>query len=386
MSSKNFLPQVPYGTKDILPVEARRKRELENSLARLFDHWGYEEVITPTFEYIDTLVAGGTDSASSDTFKFFDRNGRTLALRTDMTTPIARVAAMRLKEEPLPLRLFYLANVFRQELAQTGRQCEFYQAGVEFFGAASPAADAEVVALAIESILKTGLTHFQVSLGQVDFISGIMTEGGLNADQRHKVKKALTERDLVSLEAVLDGTGIHIPLLQGKMELLDETRMRIASKVSRAALDNLAEIYELLVGYGVEKFVSFDLGMIRDFEYYTGMVFEAYTPGLGSPLCGGGRYDKLTAAFGVDHPATGFALGIERVLLAIERQKIVVQINPERIYIGWDAGKLPQAIQKAQNIRMAGGSVELAPEAGSGKKTKEESLRRSCQESIHFGS
>jgi len=369
MAKQDYIPQVPYGTKDILPQDAARKRQVENDLARLFLTWGYQEVITPTFEYHETLIAGAPEESGDASFRFFDRNGRMLALRPDMTTPIARVAVMRMKQNPLPLRLFYLANVFRQEESQAGRQCEFYQAGVELLGAGGVAADAEVVALAVESLLATGLTDFQVCLGQVDFIGGIMAEAGLDAQTGQTVKRLLLERNMVGLGELLVGCQIdpeikhllqQLPMLHGKAEMLQTVRGRLKNKISQAAIDNLAEIYGLLQNYGVDHYVTFDLGIIRDFDYYTGMVFEAYTSGLGYPICGGGRYDRMAGAFGREQPATGFALGIERVLMALERQGIEVAPLPQSIYVGWAADKLAAAIETARQLRGASEQVELA--------------------------
>ena len=276
---------------------------------------------------------------------------------------------MRMKQNPLPLRLFYLANVFRQEESQAGRQCEFYQAGVELLGAGGVAADAEVVALAVESLLATGLTDFQVCLGQVDFIGGIMAEAGLDALTGQTVKRLLLERNMVGLGELLAGCQIdpeikqllqQLPMLHGKAEMLQTVHGRLKNKVSQAAIDNLAEIYGLLKNYGVDRYVTFDLGIIRDFDYYTGMVFEAYTSGLGYPICGGGRYDRMAGAFGREQPATGFALGIERVLMALERQGIEVVPLPQSVYVGWAADKLAAAIEAVRQLRGAGEQVELA--------------------------
>ncbi len=369
MARQDFIPQVPYGTKDILPADAARKRKMENELARLFLAWGYQEVITPTFEYYETLKAGAPDETEDSAFRFFDRSGRMLALRPDMTTPIARLAVMRLKEQPLPLRLFYLANVFRQEESQAGRQCEFYQAGVELLGTAGAVADAEVVAVAVESLLTAGLTDFQVCLGQVDFIGGIMAEANLEPSLAHKVKLALLERNLVGLgellaNAVMDKSVrelLHdLPLLHGKIDLLQRVRSRVKNEISQAALENLAEIYHLLEQYGMDRYVTFDLGIIRDFDYYTGMVFETYTTGLGYPICGGGRYDRMAGAFGREQPATGFALGIERVLLALERQGLETTGQVTGNYVGWAENNLPKAIAKVKQLRLSGEIAELA--------------------------
>ena len=387
MSRQEFIPQVPYGTKDILPLDAARKRGMENELARLFLSWGYQEVVTPTFEYYETLRASAPETADDSTFRFFDRSGRMLALRPDMTTPIARVAVMRMREQPLPLRLFYLANVFRQEETQAGRQCEFYQAGVELLGAGGVAADAEVVALAVEALLAAGLSDFQVCLGQVDFISGIMAEAGLDAATAHKVKQALIERNMVGLGELLAESGIEpgnrdllqqLPMLHGKLDMLRNVRQRVKNQISQAALDNLAEIYHLLEKYGIDRYVMFDLGIIRDFDYYTGMVFETYTTGLGYPICGGGRYDRMAGSFGREQPATGFALGIERVLLALERQGLDVTNPIQSVYVGWAGSNLPQAIAAVKRLREEGATAELGLQEQSRVEAEREGKSRGC--------
>lgn len=369
MNQSEFVPQIPYGTRDFLPREASRKRLIEGALAEMFVRWGYDEVVTPTIEYLETLTVDAGADLEQHIFKFFDKSNRTLALRPDMTTPIARLAASRLRERVLPHKLFYITNVFRYEQAQAGRQCEFYQAGVELLGEQGPTADAEVIALAIEAMLEAGLQNFQISLGQVDFINGIMEESQLSPQQRHQIKQAMVTRDLVGLDEITAASGLpqslqkmlrQIPLLHGKSDMLQQTYEMVGSEKSRQALDNLSEIYQLLTSYGVERYVNFDLGIIRDFDYYTGMVFEGYTPGLGFPLCGGGRYDSMLTSFGADCPATGFALGIERVMLALERQGIAVATERKEIYIGWQLGNLNQAIQEANRLRKQGLSVELA--------------------------
>ena len=393
MSRQEFIPQVPYGTKDILPLDAARKRGMENELARLFLSWGYQEVVTPTFEYYETLRASAPETADDSTFRFFDRSGRMLALRPDMTTPIARVAVMRMRERPLPLRLFYLANVFRQEETQAGRQCEFYQAGVELLGAGGVAADAEVVALAVEALLAAGLSDFQVCLGQVDFISGIMAEAGLDAATAHKVKQALIERNMVGLGELLAESGIEpcnrdllqqLPMLHGKMDMLRNVRQRVKNQISQAALDNLAEIYHLLEKYGIDRYVMFDLGIIRDFEYYTGMVFETYTTGLGYPICGGGRYDRMAGSFGREQPATGFALGIERILLALERQGLDATNPTQTVYVGWAGSNLPQAIAAVKRLREDGSTAELGLQEQSREEAEREGKNRGCSKVLYI--
>lgn len=380
---QELLWKIPYGTKDFLPQEAAGKRAIEEGLAAMFSRWGYDEVITPTMEYLDTFTQEDNAQNESGMFKLFDRNNQTLSLRSDMTTPIARVAASRLKDAPTPLKLCYVNNVFRYEQTQSGRQCEFYQAGVELLGIPDASADAEVIAIAVESLRASGLTNFRISLGQVEFVNGIMEASGLTASEIERLKSLMVHHDLVALEEALRKTNLtddrkelirQIPLLHGGEELLDEVYHKVKNAKSRAAISNLAEIYRLLACYGVEKEIHFDLGIIRDFDYYTGMVFEGYAPGLGFPICGGGRYDQMLKSFGTDCPATGFSVGIERIMLSLERQGLMRDLRKKDVYIGWKHGLMPQAISEANNLRQEGLSVEL----GLTPQTREQALQ--CQE------
>lgn len=369
MEKDNSVLKIPYGTRDFLPAEAAGKRVVETRLAELFAQWGYEEVVTPSIEYLDTLGLGSSQNIGDHLFKLFDKSNQTLALRHEMTTPIARLVSTRLQDSPLPLKLSYISSVFRYEQTQAGRQCEFYQAGVELMGPGSPATDAEVVALAVTGLLRSGLTEFTVCLGQVEFLNGILNQYRLSSSEQEALKAAMERRNLVELNQLVDELNLpenaklvlkELPLLNGRGDLLKKAYDMALNEQSRRALDNLAEIYRLLKAYKVEQYVRFDLGIIRDFSYYTGMVFEVYAPGLGYPLCGGGRYDHLLADFGTACPATGFALGIERILLAIERQQLPKHCLPRDVYVGYAPGKETEAIEKAAALREGGKSVELA--------------------------
>ena len=360
---------IPYGTRDFLPTEAAGKRAIETKLAALFALWGYDEVVTPTIEYFDTLTMDSGRQLAPQLFKLFDKGGKTLALRHEMTTPIARVVASRLKDAPLPLKLSYISSVFRSEQSQMGRQCEFYQAGVELIGSASATADAEVLALAIQSLLRAGLKDFSVCLGQVEFVTGIMQQYRLDEQTQQTLKKALEQHDLVAYDATVASLDLaaaakqnlrQLPVLSGGEETLQQAYASALGEQSRRALDNLSAIYHLLASYGLEKYVRFDLGLIRDFSYYTGMVFEVYTAGLGFPLAGGGRYDHMLSDVGCACPATGFALGIERVLLALERQGIGAPEPAKDVYIGYRAGQEAAAINRATSLRSEGKVAELS--------------------------
>ncbi len=369
MSDKDLVLEIPYGTRDFLPQEAAAKRAIEERIAAAFKSWGYDEVVTPTIEFLDTLTMGNGSSLEPQMFKLFDKENRTMALRHEMTTPIARVVASRMSEELLPYKLSYISSVFRYEKTQTGRQCEFHQAGVELIGSSKATADAEVIALAVSIMKEAGLKDFQICLGQVEFINGLMQQCCILPKQQEQIKKAIEERNLVALNDIVDATELpeaakamvkQLPLLHGGRNVLDKAYNMAMNEQSRRALDNLAEIYDLLEAYDVADYITFDLGVIRDFSYYTGMVFEAYTPGLGYPLCGGGRYDHMLTDFGRCLPATGFAVGIERILLSLERQGLAMPAADKDVYVAYGPGKQHEAIAQVQQLRNQGKTCALA--------------------------
>lgn len=365
----NKVYQVPYGTKDILPGQMKTRRSVEDAIIRVFDKWGYDEVKTPDFEYVDTFGASG---AKGD-FRFFDRSNNLLVLRNDMTAPIARLTATRLQGGEKIKRLCYLANLYRYEEIQAGRQCEFEQAGVEMLGASGAAADAEVIVLAAAAMKAAGVERFAISLGHVDFINGLAEEAGFDAAQLRELKACLRRHDAVAMQELADSMENIRPeikqlfadflFLQGGPELLERIGQVVTQEKCLIALDNLLRIYALVEAYGAAEYLSFDLGLYRSLDYYTGMLFEIYLPELGYPVAGGGRYDKMMQSFGMDCPATGFALGVDRILLALERTGAVNNERGWEAFVGWSEGKLPEAIAKATALRSEGRSVKLATEA-----------------------
>ena len=365
----NKVYQVPYGTKDILPGQMKTRRSVEDAIIRVFDKWGYDEVKTPDFEYVDTFGASG---AKGD-FRFFDRSNNLLVLRNDMTAPIARLTATRLQGGEKIKRLCYLANLYRYEEIQAGRQCEFEQAGVEMLGASGAAADAEVIVLAAAAMKAAGVERFAISLGHVDFINGLAEEAGFDAAQLRELKSCLRRHDAVAMQELADSMENIRPeikqlfadflFLQGGPELLERIGQVVTQEKCLSALDNLHRIYALVEAYGAAEYLSFDLGLYRSLDYYTGMLFEIYLPELGYPVAGGGRYDKMMQSFGMDCPATGFALGVDRILLALERTGAVNNERGWDAFVGWSEDKLPEAIAKATALRSEGRSVKLATEA-----------------------
>ena len=377
------LLETPYGTRDFLPAEAAAKRTTEQKIFKLFASFGYEEVVTPTMEYLETLTTSGGRVIEPHLFKMFDRNNRTLALRHEMTTPIARLAVSRLKDWSLPLKLSYNTNVFRFRNNQPGRQCEFYQAGVELLGISNAFADAEIISLAAQALSEAGLKDFKICLGQVEFAGGLMEN--LSADLKAQIKSAIERHDSVALKNLeIDDMLKKIPTLQGGKEILTAAQKIADNERSQKALDNLTEIYRLLELYGVADKITFDLGLIRDFEYYTGMVFEAYSPGVGFSLAGGGRYDNMLKDFGAQCPATGFALGIERVLDALKFQGVTSDSSVKNFYLSYAQGNENLAIKKAARLRAAGSVVEVSLTAQTKSDAEKSCAAKNCMELIYL--
>lgn len=366
MTSKVY--QVPYGTKDILPGEMKARRRVENAIIDVFSKWGYDEVKTPDFEYADTFGSAGTEFD----FRLFDRQNNLLVLRNDMTAPIARLTATRLKGGEKVKRLCYLANLYRYEEIQAGRQCQFEQAGVEMMGASGPAADAEIIVLAAEALKAAGLAKFAIIVGNVDFINGLAEEAGFTAEQTQELKNCLRRHDAVAMQELANAMeGIRPEIkalfadflfLQGGKELVERLQAVVSNAKCQEALKDLLKIYELLEAYGIADYVSLDLGLYRSFNYYTGMLFEIYLPELGYPIAGGGRYDHMLEDFGLHAPATGFALGVDRVMLALERNGSVSNKRSCDVLVAYVEGKLPEAIKRACSLRAEGRSVKLATE------------------------
>lgn len=369
MSTPIIRTQIPEGVLDRLPREAARMRRLIGQLEGVFRSWGYREVVTPSFEYLETVTAGaGSLGRREDLYQFFDRKGRTLALRPDMTAPIARLAAAKMAGDALPLRLSYFAPVYRHRDRKAGSASEIWQGGVELIGAASAAADAEVIALACAALAAAGLDGFKIGLGHVDLVEGLFAEAGVEPALEAELKEAMVARDLVAFEKGVAQAG----LAQDKAELLlalVHFHGSFAEAVARfsgvgngrvaGALERLGAILELLAAMGVAGQVSLDLGLVRSLGYYTGVVFEGYAPGVGAPVMGGGRYDNLLADFGGDGPATGFALELDRLLAALERQNRLGDEPSLDVLIACPPGREVEAMARARQLRERGLTVAV---------------------------
>jgi ATP phosphoribosyltransferase regulatory subunit len=318
-----MIHRIPPGTRDVLPAEMRELRSLQGALAAVFERFGYGEVATPTIEY-DEVLARGDERGAPVAYRFFDADGELLALRTDMTVPIARLVATRLAGDEPPFRLSYFANAYRAIRPQRGQMREFAQAGVELVGAEAPEGTAEVIEVLSAALDAVGLTRAVIGLGDADLYRQLLAELDVSEDRRERILALLATHDLVGLEAEVDALGLssderetllRLPNLRGGAEVLDEARELGGAAVERAT-QRLAATYEALSRRGVGARINLDLGLLRDLGYYTGAILEVYDPALGHVLGGGGRYDELMGRFGRPLPAAGFALYLERVHIA----------------------------------------------------------------------
>lgn len=358
--SKPKVFEKPVGAKDYLPHAVGKLRQIETEVLACMRSWGYEQIMTPTMEFYDTV---GVASATSDRklFKLLNNRGTTLVLRSDMTAPIARVVSSLLKESQFPLRLSYHSNVFRSIEEEAGREAEFFQTGVELVGDASPEADAEVVALAIASLQAAGVERFKIAIGHVGFLNGLFEETlkGHNEAQE-ELKACLLGRDYVgyrerlralSLEEPVQGELEGILRLRGGQEICDQALQLSANPTAQASIRHLCEMWDVLRAYGVCEHVMIDLTMIGDFDYYTGMTFEGYAADLGFPVASGGRYDNLLKQFGRPAPATGFSLKTTRILELIGDHSSAAE---RRILIGYNAAGREAAFDEASRLRDSG--------------------------------
>lgn len=321
--------RLPTGVKDFLPVKAAKLDYLQNTLRSIYRSWGFRPVAPAILEDLSVLELGlGTDLREK-TFRFDDRQtGRLVAFPPDITPQVARIAATRMRDMPLPFRLCYNGRVLRHTEQQLGKDRQIYQSGVELIGLSGPEADAEMIAMAVMCLQAVGATGFTIDIGQVEFLRGVLDDLPLDAAQSRDVRTAIAAKDISGLQQKLKGLPLTdrqrdellaLPRLYGGRETLDQARQVITNPASQKALDNLEKILEVLTVYGVEEHITLDLGEMRGFDYHSGLIFQGFLSGFGQAVCAGGRYDGLTERYGFAAPATGFAFNLYNLLFSLDR-------------------------------------------------------------------
>lgn len=366
------LLHTPEGVRDIYNVECGKKLALESRLKKTLHLFGYHDIQTPTFEYFDVFRKEIGTIPSKDLYKFFDKNGDTLVLRPDITPSVARVASTLFAEEELPIRLCYTGNTFINHSNNQGRLREVTQLGAEMIGDDSVEADAEMLALVIESLLAIGLKEFQINVGHVGFIQSLIEDATLEDEARERVIELVNNRNYFGVEEYLDSIMVKrsskeafaaLGDLVGGVEILAQAKNIAPNASGIMAVKRLEKIYDILILYGVEKFVTFDLSMSGTYGYYTGIIFRGYTFGTGDAIVKGGRYDQLLEKFGKSSASVGFAIVIDELMNAMIRQKIRIVYTRKNTIILYDESKSREAIALAKDFRAKAKNTELIKKA-----------------------
>ena len=359
------------GTRDLLPEDMIKRRYVFERIREVFEAYGFKEILTPTFEYTKLFELRSGEEVVEQLYAFEDKGGRNLSLRPDLTSSVARLFVNGFQTAPKPIKWYYITNMFRYEEPQSGRLREFWQAGVELIGSSNIEADAEVIALLIESYLSTGLKEFTVNVGDRILLDefakmlGVKDDIGLMRliDKKDKMERGefvkalqefgLNEEDINKVFTLIE--------LKGKPDdVLPKARELFTSEIAKKELKKIEELFELLKAYGIEDYALIDFGIARGFDYYTSIVFEAIADndlGIGS-IGGGGRYDNLIEVFGgKPTPATGFAIGIERLIPILESKGLLPEFKVGSdvfvAYIGKELEIKKKAIEVTQTLRKA---------------------------------
>ncbi|MEM2213739.1 MAG: ATP phosphoribosyltransferase regulatory subunit [Candidatus Nezhaarchaeales archaeon] len=364
--------QIPRGTRDLVPPYSEAFRYVEAKLLETFTLWGYREVKTPLFEYLDSLSRGVGSSLVQSMFKVQDDDGRLIAFRAEMTTPVARLVSSKMLKETMPLRLCYVNNVVRFKESYPGYPRELWQAGIELIGYRGVDADAEVILLMLTSLNELGLNDVKVDVGHAGIFKRLLALAELKEENAERVKSFVSMRDSTGLKSLLRKSGCDESIVRAfelvcelrGLKVIDEIVSILGDKELLKQVEEVRLLFKLLEKSGLQSKVSLDLGLVRGLDYYTGIIFEPYTSTFGRALGGGGRYDDLIASFaGVEVPATGFALIVDYLVEAVGVEVIAQRLNKRKrvIIVPASYEHYEGALARAQSLRDQGIIVELHP-------------------------
>lgn len=366
------LLHTPEGVRDIYGKEYARKLAVEELIHKQLNLYGYQDIQTPTFEFFDVFSKEIGTTPSRELYKFFDKEGNTLVLRPDFTPSMARCAAKYFMDENVPIRFCYAGNTFTNTGNLQGKLKEVTQMGAELMNDGSVEADGEMIAMVVESLLRAGLKEFQVSIGQVEYFKGLCEQAGLDEETESELREFISGKNIFGAEELLLEKNVDekfCTLLlkttdcSGSVEMLGSVKEPVLNDRSLKAIARLEELYHVLCEYGVERYISFDLGMLSKYNYYTGVIFKVYTYGVGDVIVKGGRYDNLLGYFGKEAPAIGFVVVIDDLLSALERQKSNIEIQDELIEITYNHDNYEDKLKEARRLRMEGRKAALIPES-----------------------
>lgn len=366
---KDKLLHTPEGVRDIYGTECTAKLMLQKNLHQVLELYGFRDIQTPSFEFFDIFNQERGTVSSKDMYKLFDKEGNTMVLRPDITPSIARCVAKYYKEEELPIRLCYIGNTYINNTAYQGKLKEVTQLGAELINDDSIDADAEMLAITIECLLKAGLKEFQIEIGNADFFRALIMEAGFKDEEDiSKLRILIENKNMFGVEEIIKHQDMNnelkdiflkLPELFGTMEILEYAKSVTNNHRALKAINRLEKLYDIMTLYGFEKYISFDLGMLSKYDYYTGIIFNAYTYKTGEPIVTGGRYNNLVGQFGKECPAIGLAIVIDNLLLALSRQNLLPPVDPTDTLIIYGSQYRKQAISLAKYFRSDGNNVIL---------------------------
>lgn len=361
---KNYIPE---GSKDILLTQCTRKNNIINKLREVFLSGGYEEVQTPTQEYYDVFDFENQPINQEKMIKFFDQKGRILVLRPDFTIPIARVYSNKIKISPA--KLCYSGEIFRANEVHYGKNNEITQSGVEIIGIPNYKAEVEAIRTAIEALSEIGIEDFKIEIGQSNFYKSIIEDLSLEDNELEELRVLIENKNIGTLAVFLKSKSDRLsadeitllkklPQLFGGSEILDLAQKLTKNDKALTALNNIRNIYEALDNIRYSKYLSIDLGMIQNFNYYTGVIFKGYVNELGEEILSGGRYDNLMAEFGESTPAVGLGINVDNILTVLKEEDILD--NERRYYIHHDVKGYIKANEILKELKVQGNIVELS--------------------------
>ena len=364
----NQLIHTPEGVRDIYGDECRQKLKVQEQILKTLYLYGYQHIETPAFEFFDIFSKDRGSVSSREMFKFFDRDNNTLVLKPDMTPAIARCVSKYFSEETMPIRLCYLERTYTNNFSYQGRLKETTQTGAEMIGDDSSDADAEMIAMVADCLKSAGLKEFQVELGQVEFYRGLVEEAGLDQSTQDELRELIENKNFFGVEELLNAVEIKddlkalflkLPKLFGSIEQIREARAMTTNQRALFAIVRLEKVHQILEHYGLSDYISFDLGMLSKYQYYTGIIFKAYTYGTGDYIVTGGRYDRLLEQFGKKAPAVGFAIVVDRLLMALSSQDLTLPVEKPNTMILFDVSARKPAICLARHFRRLNFQVQF---------------------------
>ncbi|MCM1105765.1 MAG: ATP phosphoribosyltransferase regulatory subunit [Blautia sp.] len=376
---KNQILHTPDGMRDTYNGECARKLLLQERLHSVLLSYGYRDIQTPSLEFFNVFGQETGTTPSRDLYKLFDKEGNTLVLRPDFTPSVARSAAKYYTQEDMPVKLCYMGSTFTNSSAYQGRLKENTQCGVELIGDGSVAADAEILAMVVDSFKAGGLREFQISVGHARFFRGLVAAAGLDEEAEEELRELISNKNFLGVEEFIETLKLEEKLKQlflllgsfetGAAELGTAKENAEHYPEIRSSIEELEQLSALLRDYGIERYVSFELGIVSSYQYYTGIIFYGYTFGTGEPVVRGGRYDRLLHYFGKDAPSIGFAIVVEQLMAAIARQKIRLERPVDTLLLAYSPEYSGAAVTRAQTLRRRGQNVmTVRMEEGRGRE------------------